>query len=237
MPQVQIQACSAIQENPFEDSRRKFEALTQRLSKGENRNTKRMATVAAVYSISPFFRQPEQVVSDLRRKSDKPLKRPRPQSNRLWASVEKRTTMPHRAYHLLLGVAGLFAVAALLIAGADLLRHSRSGPGWKRRLVSAGMLLLGALGFGSLGGTAACPGKTTDGEKAASSSAPTVQPPRTEQHTIRPPNTSSQPDPAGLWKEIQSVEAEAELISRSAAHWRESASSSGVAAAITAALA
>jgi len=58
--------------------------------------------------------------------------------------------MPHRAYHLILGIAGLFAVGVLLLAGANLLRHSRRGASWKQRLVSAGLLLLGALGFSSL---------------------------------------------------------------------------------------
>jgi hypothetical protein len=73
--------------------------------------------------------------------------------------------MPHRAYHLILGIAGLFAVAALLLAGANLLRHSRSGASWKQRLVSAGMMLLGALGFGSLvTGPAACKKVTPPGD-------------------------------------------------------------------------
>jgi hypothetical protein len=72
--------------------------------------------------------------------------------------------MPHRAYHLIVGIAGLFAVAALLLAGANLLRHS-TGASWKQRLVSAGLMLLGALGFGSLvTGPAACKKVTPQGD-------------------------------------------------------------------------
>lgn len=58
--------------------------------------------------------------------------------------------MPHRVQHLALQIAGLLAVIALVVAGADLLRHSRSGPTWKQRLVSAGLLLLTGLGLGAL---------------------------------------------------------------------------------------
>ena len=64
--------------------------LGKRLTKGEKRNRKRMATVAAVYTMEPFVRQPEDVVrvlapSDEREKD----KRPRPQDKRVWASLAK----------------------------------------------------------------------------------------------------------------------------------------------------
>ena len=64
--------------------------LGKRLTKGEKRNRKRMATVAAVYTVEPFVRQPEDVVrvlapSDEREKD----KRPRPQDKRVWASLAK----------------------------------------------------------------------------------------------------------------------------------------------------
>ena len=39
--------------------------LAQRLTKGEKRNRKRMATVAAVYTVAPYVRTPEQVVRSL----------------------------------------------------------------------------------------------------------------------------------------------------------------------------
>jgi len=63
--------------------------LDRRLSKGEKKNRKRMATVAAVYSIEPMVRTAEDVMSELRpvRDAAKPL--PRARNKRVWASVEK----------------------------------------------------------------------------------------------------------------------------------------------------
>lgn len=64
--------------------------LLRRLSKGEKRNAKRMATVAAVYTINPFVRKPEDI---LRRMapvhSADTEKRPLPECKRVWASLEK----------------------------------------------------------------------------------------------------------------------------------------------------
>ena len=62
--------------------------MKKRLSKGEKRNAKRMATVAAVYSTSPFIRTPEDLVSENRCTLDDSL-RPRPEQKRVWASLEK----------------------------------------------------------------------------------------------------------------------------------------------------
>lgn len=59
-----------------------------RLSKGEKKNAKRMATVATVYTIAPFVRTPEQLLG----KSGSPRAgppRPRPEQKRVWASIEK----------------------------------------------------------------------------------------------------------------------------------------------------
>ena len=64
--------------------------LTTRLSKGEKRNAKRMATVAAVYNIDRFVRTPEEVLAPkgpLREVVDQ--RRPRPEGKRVWASVTK----------------------------------------------------------------------------------------------------------------------------------------------------
>jgi len=59
-----------------------------RLSKGEKKNAKRMATVAAVYTIAPFVRTPEELVGQSSAcQSGRP--RPRPEQKRVWASVEK----------------------------------------------------------------------------------------------------------------------------------------------------
>ena len=66
--------------------------LATRLSKGEKRNRKRMATVAAVYSVAPHVRTPEQMLAVLARAEDaehKRSSRPRPQHKRVWASVEQ----------------------------------------------------------------------------------------------------------------------------------------------------
>lgn len=64
--------------------------LSKRLSPGEKRNARRMATVAAVYTVAPFARTPEEVAGTLA-----PVhravraKRPRPEAKRVWASLEK----------------------------------------------------------------------------------------------------------------------------------------------------
>jgi hypothetical protein len=64
--------------------------LRTRLSKGEKRNRKRMATVAAVYSVAPHVRTAEDIVGDLRpvQETGKP-RRPKPKHKRVWASVAK----------------------------------------------------------------------------------------------------------------------------------------------------
>ncbi|MCP4346806.1 MAG: ISKra4 family transposase [Desulfobacterales bacterium] len=68
----------------------KSKKLRKRLTKGEKRNRKRMATVASVYTAEPFERSPEDVVKELgpvREVGRK--KQPRPESKRVWASIEK----------------------------------------------------------------------------------------------------------------------------------------------------
>lgn len=63
--------------------------LGQRLSKGEKRNAKRMATVAAVYTVAPWVRSPEQVVRTLAPYHEPPSARPPVEHKRVWASLEK----------------------------------------------------------------------------------------------------------------------------------------------------
>jgi hypothetical protein len=63
--------------------------LKRRLSKGEKRNRKRMAQVAAVYTVAPFVRTPEDIIGELDRENERAPKRPRPENKRVWASVEK----------------------------------------------------------------------------------------------------------------------------------------------------
>ena len=72
-----------------EDKRSK---LATRLSKGEKRNRKRMATVAAVYSVARHVRTPEQMLAVLARAEEaeqQPSPRPRPQHKRVWASLQQ----------------------------------------------------------------------------------------------------------------------------------------------------
>jgi hypothetical protein len=62
--------------------------LETRISKGEKRNRKRMAEVAAVYTIAPWIRTPMDVLHSLRPLRDTAVERPRPVAKRVWASVE-----------------------------------------------------------------------------------------------------------------------------------------------------
>jgi len=64
--------------------------MGKRLSKGEKKNAKRMATVAAVYTTETFERAPEDLVAETSCTIDK-AKRPRPEKKRVWASIEKTT--------------------------------------------------------------------------------------------------------------------------------------------------
>ncbi len=69
---------------------RRKHKLVKRLSKGEKRNSKRMATVATVYSVGELIRKPEEVVRKLAPISEKEeKKRPPPEQKRVWASLEK----------------------------------------------------------------------------------------------------------------------------------------------------
>lgn len=64
--------------------------LNKRLSKGEKRNSKRMATVASVYTINPFVGKPEQIVNpEQNKEEDGKLHRPKPIGKRVWASLER----------------------------------------------------------------------------------------------------------------------------------------------------
>ncbi len=65
--------------------------MDTRLSKGEKGNRKRMSTVAAVYSVAPHVRTPEQMLAVLARDEEAQRnspQRPRPQHKRVWASLE-----------------------------------------------------------------------------------------------------------------------------------------------------
>lgn len=62
--------------------------MGKRLSKGEKKNAKRMATVAAVYTIRPFVRRPEELVGEGNCARAGPSQ-PSPEQKRVWASIEK----------------------------------------------------------------------------------------------------------------------------------------------------
>jgi hypothetical protein len=62
--------------------------MGKRLSKGEKKNAKRMATVATVYTVAPFVRAPEDVVAEASCTLAR-TPRPRPERKRVWASLEK----------------------------------------------------------------------------------------------------------------------------------------------------
>jgi hypothetical protein len=63
--------------------------LGKRLSKGEKKNRKRMATVAAIWSVAAWVRTPADIVGDLRGEDSAAGPRPEPAHKRVWASVEK----------------------------------------------------------------------------------------------------------------------------------------------------
>jgi hypothetical protein len=70
--------------------------LRTRLSKGEKRHRKRMATVAAVYRIAPYVRRADDIVRELAPVQEvRTERRPQPQGKRVWASVrqEPRTVI------------------------------------------------------------------------------------------------------------------------------------------------
>jgi hypothetical protein len=62
--------------------------LKHRRSPGEKSKTKRMSTVAAVYTIEPFVRTPEQIVRELAPVHEALPQRPRPEDKRVWASIK-----------------------------------------------------------------------------------------------------------------------------------------------------
>src|SRR5207245_4997907 len=67
-----------------------------RLTKGQKTNKKRMATVATVFTRTPWVRTPQQVIESLfptsRTKSDDAPPPPKPENKRVWASLLKGKT-------------------------------------------------------------------------------------------------------------------------------------------------
>ncbi len=77
-----------LREQTRKAAAKRKQKMGKRLSKGEKKNAKRMATVAAVYTTEPFERAPEDLVAEASCTLDK-AKRPRPEQKRVWASIEK----------------------------------------------------------------------------------------------------------------------------------------------------
>lgn len=82
---------SGLREKTREAADKREPKLKHRRSKGEKRHTRRMATVAAVYTTKRYERTVQDIVRDLRGSEDsQPTpKRPRPENKRVWASLEK----------------------------------------------------------------------------------------------------------------------------------------------------
>ena len=79
-----------LREITKEKAKKQNKKLETRLSPGEKKNSKRMATVASVYSIAPFVRKPEDFKKELYSiKIIDEVPRPKPLAKRVWASVAK----------------------------------------------------------------------------------------------------------------------------------------------------
>lgn len=64
--------------------------MDTRLSQGEKRGRKRMAAVAAVYTVAPYQRTAQEVIAGLRHIRDvTPRPRPRPEGKRVWATLTR----------------------------------------------------------------------------------------------------------------------------------------------------
>jgi len=80
------------------------DTFTARLGRGRRLHAKRMASVAAVYTIQPFVRTPEEILPPPETPVDPPPARPRPEHKRVWASLEQTpdqviTAMVREAKH------------------------------------------------------------------------------------------------------------------------------------------
>lgn len=79
-----------LRETTRRAAERSTRKLKTRLTKGEKSNSKRMATVASVYTVPPYVRKPEDVAGGLAPQHN-PTKEPRAkiENKRVWASLEK----------------------------------------------------------------------------------------------------------------------------------------------------
>ncbi len=77
-----------LREQTRKAAEKRKQKMGKRLSQGEKRDSKRMATVAAVYTTDTFERTAEDLVAEASCVIAK-AKRPRPEQKRVWASIEK----------------------------------------------------------------------------------------------------------------------------------------------------
>src|SRR5439155_22787510 len=63
--------------------------FTARLGSGRRLHAKRMAAVAAIYTVEPYVRTPEEILTDSPRQRETGSARPRPEHKRGWASLEQ----------------------------------------------------------------------------------------------------------------------------------------------------
>jgi hypothetical protein len=77
-----------LREATRKEAERTQRKLRHRRTRGEKRHAKRIATVAAVYTIAPYIRTPEVVLGGLAPQHGRePPARPRPERKRVWASL------------------------------------------------------------------------------------------------------------------------------------------------------
>nr|WP_319396323.1 ISKra4 family transposase [uncultured Desulfobacter sp.] len=76
-----------LREQTRKAARKRKPQMESRLSKGEKKNAKRMATVAAVYTIDTFKRTPQDLLPGNDKSNTKTS--PHPEQKRVWASLEK----------------------------------------------------------------------------------------------------------------------------------------------------
>lgn len=78
----------SLREETQKAARAEQHKLRTRLCKGEKRNGKRMAQVAAVYTVAPWIRQPDEIMRPLGQASPDQSARPAAEDKRVWASLQ-----------------------------------------------------------------------------------------------------------------------------------------------------
>jgi hypothetical protein len=82
-----------LREQTRKSAQKRKPQMETRLSKGEKKNAKRMATVAAVYTIDTFERTPQDILPGNNNNPNKE-KSPRPEQKRVWASIRQKWDLP-----------------------------------------------------------------------------------------------------------------------------------------------